>query len=42
MKILNIKPSRKIGIIIQMIQEAQLSGEITTKEDAINYIKNIK
>lgn len=42
MKILNIKPSRKIGIIIQMIQEAQLSGEITTKEDAINFIKNIK
>ncbi len=42
MKILNIKPSKKIGIIMEMLKEAQLTGEILTKKQAINFIKNIK
>ena len=41
-QILNIKPSKKIGIILEMLKEAQLSGEISTKQEAINFIKNIK
>lgn len=40
MKILNIKPSRIIGEIIEELVEMQLSNEIKTKEEAILYIKN--
>ena len=42
MRILSIKPSKKIGDILDTLHEAQISGDITTKEDAINFIKNIK
>lgn len=41
MKILNIKPSPKLGEIINAINEAQLNGDITTHEEAVNYIKNL-
>ena len=41
MKILNIKPSPKLGEIIDALKEAQLNGDISTKEDAIKYIKQI-
>ena len=39
MKILGIKPSKKIGEILEHLKEAQISGEITTKEEAINFVK---
>ncbi|MBQ8848330.1 MAG: HDIG domain-containing protein [Candidatus Gastranaerophilales bacterium] len=38
MKILNIKPSKLIGEIIDELKEMQLSGEISTKEEAIKYV----
>ena len=40
MELLNIKPSPILGKIMDAINEAQISGEITTKEDAINFVKN--
>lgn len=40
MKVLNIKPSKKVGEILDAIKELQLSGMILTKQDAIDYIKN--
>ena len=39
MDILNIPPSKKIGMLLLEIKEAQLTGEITTKKEAINFIK---
>lgn len=42
MEILHIKPSKELGSIIAMIEEAQLNGEINTKEDALNFINEIK
>ncbi|MBD9223673.1 CCA tRNA nucleotidyltransferase [bacterium] len=41
MEILNIKPSPNLGEIINAINEAQLNGDITTHEEAVNYIKNL-
>ena len=41
MKILDIKPSPKLGEIIDALKEAQLNGDISTKEDAIKYVKQI-
>lgn len=40
MSILNIQPSQKIGIILNKLRELQIEESITTKEDAINWIKN--
>ena len=40
MKILNIKPSKQLGEIMNSLHEAQLSGEITTKEQAVGFVKN--
>jgi hypothetical protein len=39
MKILNIKPSPKLGKIMAEIKEAQISGDILTKEEAIKFVK---
>lgn len=41
MQILDISPSPKLGEIIDTLFEAQLSGEVTTKDDAILYIKTL-
>lgn len=41
MEILNIKPSPKLGEIINAINEAQLNGDITTHDEVVNYIKNL-
>lgn len=42
MKILNIKPSKQLGEIMKALHEAQLSGDVTTKEQAANFVKNFK
>ena len=39
MDILKIPPSKKVGIILLELKEAQLAGEITTKEQAIDFIQ---
>lgn len=38
MKLLNIKPSRELGKIMDALHEAQLSSEVTTKEEAESFV----
>lgn len=40
MKILNIKPSPILGQILNSLHEAQISGDVTTKEEAVSFVKN--
>lgn len=40
MQILSIKPSPKLGYIMNELHEAQISGDVTTKEDAIKFVKH--
>lgn len=42
MKILNIKPSKKIGEILTNLKELQIAKEINSKEEAIEYIKTLQ
>ena len=39
-EILNIEKGKKLGEIIKELQNAQLSGEVNSKEDAITFLKN--
>lgn len=41
MELLDITPSKKLGEIIKLLHEAQLSSDITTKEDAITFVKHV-
>ena len=41
MEILNIKPSPQLGKILNELHEAQLNGDITTKHQAIEFIKSL-
>lgn len=41
MKILKIRPSKRLGEIMDALHEAQLSGEVTTKEQAVEFVKNL-
>lgn len=41
MEILNIKASKQLGNIIKNLKEAQLSGDVITKADAIEFIKQL-
>lgn len=38
MELLNIKPSKELGEIIKSLKEAQLSGDINTKKEALEFI----
>lgn len=40
MQILNITASPKLGEIIDKLKEAQISSEVNTREEAIQYLKN--
>lgn len=42
MKFLRISPSPQLGDIIKAMQEAQLSGEISTREEALTFINKFK
>ena len=42
MEILQIKQGPKLGKIIKDLTEAQISGDVTTKKDAIEFIKQLK
>ena len=39
MKILNIDASSMLGEIIKELKEAQISGDVNTKDEAIDFIK---
>lgn len=41
MQILNIKAGPQLGEIIQKLYEAQLNGDIVTKEEALTFVKNL-
>jgi len=41
MEILNIKQSETLGKIIKELKEAQIAGDVSTKEEAIEFVKNI-
>ena len=40
MELLNIKPSPKLGEIINAVNEAQFNGDVLTHEDAVRFILN--
>lgn len=42
MQILKIRPSEKLGEILLSLHEAQLSGDVSTREQAVNFIKTYK
>lgn len=42
MELLNIKPSKELGEIIKSLKEAQVSGDISTKKEAIKFIHKFK
>jgi len=39
MELLNLKPSKELGNIIKSLQDAQLSSEVVTKKQAVNFVK---
>ena len=41
MTILNLKPSPQLGKILDELKEAQIAGDVNTKDEAITFIKNI-
>lgn len=41
MEILQIPPSKKLGEIIKSMQEAQLAGDISTKDEALGFISKL-
>ena len=42
MAILNLKPSPRLGEILEALKEAQISGDVLTKDDAINFVKTLQ
>ncbi|MBQ7126830.1 HD domain-containing protein [bacterium] len=42
MQILNLTPSPRLGEIIDELKEAQINGDVITKDDAVNFIKEYK
>lgn len=41
MEIFNLRPSPELGRILNALKEAQISGDVTTKEQAVEFIKTI-
>ncbi len=41
MTLLNIKPSRKLGEIMNALHEAQISGDVTSREHAVDFVKKL-
>lgn len=41
MEILNIKPSPKLGGIMNALHDAQLSGDVTTREQAVIFVREL-
>ncbi len=42
MKLLDLKPSKEVGQIKQMLIKEQIAGRIKTKEEAINFVYSLK
>ena len=41
MEILNIKPSPRLGEIMNALHEAQISGDVLTREHAVDFVKSL-
>ena len=41
MRLLNLKPSPRLGEILNALQEAQINGEVLTKDDAVTFVKTL-
>ena len=41
MKILGLEPSKRLGEILNALKEAQISGEVNTKDEAINFVRSL-
>ena len=41
MEIKNIQQGAELGKIINELKEAQISGDVLSKEDAIDFVKNL-
>jgi poly(A) polymerase len=41
MELLGIGQGKKVGIFMQRLQEAEISGKVSTKEEALQFLKNI-
>jgi poly(A) polymerase len=41
MKIFSLSPGPRLGQLLEALQETQAAGEVTTREQAINYIKGL-
>ena len=41
MTLLNIKPSRKLGEIMNALHEAQISGDVISREHAVDFVKKL-
>jgi poly(A) polymerase len=41
MKILNLEPGSKVGKLLEELKEAQAAGEISTREQAVAYVKHL-
>jgi len=41
MEILNIKPTKHLGEVIKSLKEAQISGDISTKDEATDFVKHL-
>ena len=41
MKILGIEPSKRLGEVLNALKDAQISGEINTKDEAINFVRSL-
>jgi len=42
MKKLKLKPGKRIGEILEELEEKQLAGEIKTRKDALSWLKKLK
>jgi hypothetical protein len=42
MEIKNIKQSPVLGEILNALKEAQINGDVNTRDEAIEFVKNLK
>jgi tRNA nucleotidyltransferase/poly(A) polymerase len=41
MQVLGLKPGQEVGEILKKVKEAQLAKEISTEEEALEFVKNL-
>ena len=41
MELLGVAQGKNVGILLQKLQEAEIAGQVRTKEEALQFLKNI-